>query len=748
MKKSETIILSFILLVYFLWFAIPVSLVGTADFRMIDAFNVDEAEFLQLLKTEVQSHEFNLRFYWYSHLYFNTGLVPLVIADFFGPVSEQTIIILFRLLSALFFAGTILLVFITGKNFFGKITAWISVILMLATSSQLYSYSAMLHPDTGQMFFITLSIFFCCRYFGKDGKKQWKFLAWAALASGLAFGTKYAGIMLMPIIAGIDLIKKPDQKNISPFKSWGALFFCLAGAVLLNKNWIIRYVPLNGSTENFYLLVEIARVLCFTVALMISVFIAFREKLIQKNHSLWIFEKLVNVVLLAAIFLTAFALSSPGCVRGLNFIIGFTSVTDLARYGHWFQASLGVKGWLGVLLSPGVLNIPVFVLFSANIALCIFHEIKYGTGKMVFSLVMLSWFIIYFSTLVLRINADFSHYLIPVIPFVIILASHSIEVLVNILSKKFYRVNSWVFSLAVPLIFLGFTTYKSSGKIIEQRESLVDKEKNAESVKAGYWIRENFSPDTKILYDRYAYVPYEFSQSFWSWGISDDQISETMPDLIVLNSRIYQYFSDPDIASTFLDGAVSYLKKYNCYKTLLEGNSDYKILKDFGSIKIFSLSEKREKEMFFSGTNDYEMIYEKWSSNNIVLDSVNSFSGKKAEKISGEYSSTFCCRLGDLFGDTMRHPVYVMAAMKAFLSEGSNAYLVIDFLRDEKSFSWQGKNFIDLVSQTNQWKEVYFSRLVPENSLPSDMVKIYVWNNSGKPVHMDDFRVEAFRYSL
>lgn len=743
LKRSEVIILSVLFFFYLLWFAIPVSVVGTDDFRMVDAFNVDESEFLQLLKNEVKSHEFNMHFYMYSHLYFNTGLLPLIVWDFFSPVSEQHIVILFRLLSALYFLGTVLVVFLIGKKFFGKITAWLSVILLLTISSLLFAYSSMLHPDTAQLFFISLGIYFCCRYF--DSGKQWKHLAFAAFAAGLAFGTKYAGIMLMPVIAGIDLLVKTERQKIHPLKLWSAFFFCFAAALLLDKNLIMKYVPFNENSEGFYLLAFAGRILSMAGGGLILAYIIFRKKFLQNNNIGWFSEKLVNMSLLSGIFIIAFALSSPGCLSGLNFVNGFINVTDLARYGHWFRVSLGVKGWLEILVSRGVLNYVVFLLFASNLVLNTFLAYKYGIKRIASALVLFSWILIYFITLVLRINADFSHYLIPILPFMILLAANSMEWAADYVAKKIPAAYSRYAVVALSLLLLGYNTFFSAREIYTTRNSFVNKVKTSDAVKAGLWLLENFPPETRILYDRYAYIPSEFNAGFASWGITEKQVFETMPGLIVINSQIYQNYLNPDSAASFLAGSGEYLEKYNFYKLLLDEKPGFTLLRDFGKIKIYSGREWKKK-VFFQVENNYESPAGNWDFHSAVIDSTDFFSGKRAERLTGEYSATFGCPLENIFGKSLSHPLYVNVTVRALMSKGSSAILIIDFIRDGKSLSWQGKNFSDFVPEPGQWLEINFSRQIPADAHPSDQVRIYVWNTSGKPVLLDDFTVEAYAF--
>lgn len=588
MTLPEKIALYSILALFFLCFALPVSLVGTADIRMVDAFNVDESEFLQLIKNEIAEHGLNMRLYVYGHTYFNTGLLPLMLIDFFHPVSEQFIIIFYRLLSALFFMGTLLIVFHMGRRFFGKATAWFSLILMLATSPLFYVYATMFHPDTAQLFFIALGIYYCCNYYSVEPEKKWKQLLYASIAAGLAFGSKYAGILLLPLLAVIVLMEKNELKKISRIHRWYALLLTLAAAVITDEKILSAYVPVTAKTAPFYLMVMVVRI----IASMLCVSYLLKLVVAGKNITTFdkIIEKSVLLVFLGAAFMFSFALSSPGCIRGLNFIHGFIAVTDFAHAGHWLEADLGWTGWGRILISREAISYEIFFLATGLIIYYLMKGIKSRFQISPEVLILLIWVFIYFSTLAFYINEGFSHYLLPVIPVFILLAALAAERLSQSISKIFSVIPLQIIRPLLFIALFAFSSIKQLKDIYERRTYSLSKETTSDSIKTGNWLIENISPDSKILYERYAYIPVCFSNCNSSWGLTQNLLSEYLPDVIITNSTVHQLYLHPGNADKYLTGKGAFMEKNDFYRELFQEKLPYKLVKEFGNFRVYAKS--------------------------------------------------------------------------------------------------------------------------------------------------------------
>ena len=84
---------------------------------------------------------------------------------------------------------------------------------IIAVSPGLVEWANEVHPDSLQLFFLTLSLYFCARAVAparlagpeipvQENKANSGFILAAAAAAGLAFSTKYLGLLLLPLAGG------------------------------------------------------------------------------------------------------------------------------------------------------------------------------------------------------------------------------------------------------------------------------------------------------------------------------------------------------------------------------------------------------------------------------------------------------------------------------------------------------------------------------------------------------------------
>lgn len=117
-------------------------------------------------------------------------------------------IILGRLTSALFDAGTILVVFLAGKRLDGIETGLIAA-AMIAISPLHVSESHLINVDVPLTFFSLLAVYFMLRI-RDEGDRKWYFLAGASI--GFAIASKYTGAFLIPVLVAAHLLRSPTEE--------------------------------------------------------------------------------------------------------------------------------------------------------------------------------------------------------------------------------------------------------------------------------------------------------------------------------------------------------------------------------------------------------------------------------------------------------------------------------------------------------------------------------------------------------
>jgi hypothetical protein len=106
------------------------------------------------------------------------------------------------------------------------------------------------------------------------------------------------------------------------------------------------------------------------------------------------------------------------------------------------------------------------------------------------------------------------------------------------------------------------------------------------------------------------------------------------------------------------------------------------------------------------------------------IDSVNQFSFG--------YSAPF-----NVISDTL--PISVDVSAWIFFPQLKiNGSIVISIDSVSKNIFWKGIPIKDSIKYANQWQEIKATFEIPKKILPTDNVKIYVWNDDKRTFYMDD----------
>jgi 4-amino-4-deoxy-L-arabinose transferase-like glycosyltransferase len=182
---------------YLTWFAWPLLWSASENERLVGTFNTDEQAHVLLIKEAIDAGTLRLGYIQYGYAYLNMALLPLYLLSQFVAVTEQQIIVWLRMIPTLFAIATVVWAFSMTREYFGRLAAWVATVLLSLTVLNFVEMAVMSHSDIPQVFFVMLGIYFCCRLLG-DASLKW--LVLASAASGLAFGFKYSGLFLLPVV--------------------------------------------------------------------------------------------------------------------------------------------------------------------------------------------------------------------------------------------------------------------------------------------------------------------------------------------------------------------------------------------------------------------------------------------------------------------------------------------------------------------------------------------------------------------
>ena len=134
----------------------------SGSYREIQTYNLDSTLFLKLVEQSLSTDLFRVDFFDYGHIYFNLAILASYLYSLFAPLDEGKIFFILRSVSFLAACGTVAIVFLFAKRLLGRLEL-LFALGIIAVSPGLVEWANEVHPDSLQLFFLTLSLYFCAR---------------------------------------------------------------------------------------------------------------------------------------------------------------------------------------------------------------------------------------------------------------------------------------------------------------------------------------------------------------------------------------------------------------------------------------------------------------------------------------------------------------------------------------------------------------------------------------------------------
>jgi hypothetical protein len=202
----------------------------------------------------------------------------------------------------------------------------------------------------------------------------------------------------------------------------------------------------------------------------------------------------------------------------------------------------------------------------------------------------LSWIVLFLVVLSNGVSSKFAHYLIPIIPFFLLLTGLGATFLFDFLCSNLPQ--STKQSLQISVVVLAGLAF--SLKLHVHTQQMVVAYQNSDELAIGEWLSENVREEVFILCDKYVYLPPEpHFKHFAPWGLLPEHLEEMNPEYIIIHKRIYEHFLDSSRAEEYLGGAELYLKRNQLYlKLAKDKHPDYEMVKELDRIQVLSRKGK------------------------------------------------------------------------------------------------------------------------------------------------------------
>lgn len=516
-----------IVLVYFAWLSINTIQSASMNGRLLDAFDVDEYSHFVVIREALKEHTLYLDWSAYGHLYFNLALLPLYAMQHFTSVSDHAIILTLRLVATISSALTVIMTFGFAYRFFDRVTAWISALFLAVLPFSYNYYSVISHPDTLQMFFVVGSLYGCCSFLMLR-EKRW--LMMSAFCAGLAFSTKYGGLFILPVIWAlplINLVGLNKEQNI------------------LKPHWVSRFLS-------------------------------------------WLQLLLIN----SFFFLAAFVFTSPYSLAKWQFVDGIIRESKHVAFGHIFKGSNNWFEWFEIIFSPSLLGFVCGSLLLFTL-ITFFQNVWTNKEKELLTPkgLLLLWVVSFMSFALLRVNYRTDRYLFIILPFLFMLSAMSIVDGLAYLKKNYSKKIYYYFSLCVVVLIGGRELINGFTRQADLITTITSREIDNPVIEAGLWMESYYPRSTRILYDKYSYIPPKFTHIRGSYGINEIDLANSNPKVVVVNKSIRDRYLYAELASAYSEGESEYLAIHNFYLLLEQQKLGFRLVKVFGNVQIFEKEE-------------------------------------------------------------------------------------------------------------------------------------------------------------
>ncbi len=563
---------------------LPLAQIASFDLRIADAFNTDEVEFLTPMFSAFQRGDFDIGRYDYGLLYYNIGLCFFYIFDVFSPLTEETGILIMRLLSGVFLVLNAYVVKLIYKDLFHKNSLLVFVLCLLGSQTML-NYGSMVHPDLAQVFFISLGLLAAIRFFNNS---DIRYLLAAGVLAGLAFATKFVGIALLPVllVLAVYKLKTIDDR----LKQYAHLITIVLGAffvVICYPDFVKPYLTGDPNLVSDVLLLFQGVHYFSIIAVLFALIALYVRFTVRFNWTPMVVHFLSRSYCIGFAFCTGFAIGSPQSIKGFQFLNGLIYVAGLHKDGHWFRNDSGIWGWLSVLTNGEVLHWSIVCAGTLGLLVFMFKAIllkfKEFRGAV---FIPFAWVLVFCVVVIFRVKSHFNHYLIPILPVILLYAAYAVNVLLDhaaefLKEKKARLYLSLIFSFCVAVV-LFFQAFK-------YKNTRVLNYVNSPELAAGLWIQSNLNSPASFIADKYVYIPKNINHQYQTyWGLTRALLRESDSEYLIINEHIYQWFIDIDRLDAYLYGKSLFKERYELYGELIENrHKEYGLEADFGRVKLY-----------------------------------------------------------------------------------------------------------------------------------------------------------------
>jgi 4-amino-4-deoxy-L-arabinose transferase-like glycosyltransferase len=559
-KRRGVLIDTLCLSAIWLWLAVysaPYFLDALAgNAREIQTYNLDSVVMLKGVEEALAAPWFHLSFNDYGHFYFNLSMAVASIYALFRPLTEHALFLILRLMALLGGYLSIVAVYAFAKRYLGRLEAVFAALLM-TFSPRFIEFSNEVKPDSWQLFVLLLSVYFLARAFEGAGEARvtlrlparFGFVLAASAAAGAAFGTKYQGMLLIPLLAlaaamvPLQAIADRFYPRIIRVLAVFALPLAAVLAVTARTQYplhLLQYLGMNDIAGQrsglLYWTIQAGRLGCVLASVLCLAFAAFYVLAFDFTRLRAPLKRVLILAATAMAFLGAFALTSPWLVYHLQFVGQIYLRSAIAGGGQ----HVGLR-WLAILFGYFG-NDPLFVSYATGGLSLV------GVGILLVALArrdlrmrhlpwlfVLAFAAIFLGLLVAKINFMTTLYLLPLVPALVLLAAFALHEIGRVLPRWLEGRRAVLATAVLAGLFLLAQIGDGGAQLLQY--PLLVKELSPQNRQLGDWLVRCVPADTSLLAAAYSYAPPQIRNVVVSMGGDYVYYKIANPDVVTIDRQ-------------------------------------------------------------------------------------------------------------------------------------------------------------------------------------------------------------------
>jgi hypothetical protein len=203
------------------------------------------------------------------------------------------------------------------------------------------------------------------------------------------------------------------------------------------------------------------------------------------------------------------------------------------------------------------------------------------------------WVAIHMGLLLVAIRFFAPHFVLPVLPFLLILALHPLSVLADAVASRTPQAQRVRLALAssLVLVLVAIELVAAVPEVRAYRQSQIMKEQD-NRIEVGRWLVEHYPDSTHIVYDMTAYVPAQFhTAEALSQALAQQVGQDNPPEVVVVSDWIADMYADSQRADSYHEGPEAFFLLHNYYTVLREERLGYTLVYEKGPFHVYEHQE-------------------------------------------------------------------------------------------------------------------------------------------------------------